>query len=225
MDHSSDLGPVLEFLKGLQRNNNKAWFEQHRAAYEDARSRFEAFVSEIIDGLTKVEDMSGVTAKDCVMRIYRDVRFSRDKSPYKIAMGASIGPGGRHSQFLKYFLHIQPHDESMIAGGLHMPEPAQINAFRAAVAHDARPFRTVINEAAFKRVFGSVEGERLKTFPQGYDRDHPEIELLRLKEVVAIHHYPDEDVATPKFRQQIVQACKAMKPFLDYLNSLPQVNR
>lgn len=220
MGDQSDLQPILKFLKGLQKNNDKTWFEQHRPEYELARTRFLALVDELIVGLGDTEDMRGVTAKDCVMRIYRDIRFSMDKSPYKIAMGASIGPGGRKSTFLKYFLHIQPHDASLIAGGLHMPEPAQINQFRAAIGRNALPFRAILNDAEFKRYFGPLEGEKLKTAPQGFGRDHPEIELLRLKEVVAIHRLSDQDVLAPGFRGQALRIFAAMKPFLDYLNSL-----
>lgn len=220
MSAPNDLAPVLTFLAGLQKNNNKAWFEKHRTAYEDAKVRFEALVDDLIGELGKAEDLSGVTAKESVMRIYRDVRFSKDKSPYKSGMGAAIGPGGKRSARLKYYLHIEPKDASMIAGGMHMPEPAQINKFRAAIGHDARPFKAIINDPAFKRFFGSVEGEKLKTFPQGFDRDHPDIELLRLKQVAAVKHLSDQDILAPGFRQQAAQAFKAMKPFLDYLNSV-----
>lgn len=97
MPGAPDLKPVLTFLSGLQKNNNKPWFEQHRPAYERARGEFEALVDELILGLGAIEDMHGLAAKDCIMRIYRDIRFSKDKSPYKIAMSASIGPGGRHA--------------------------------------------------------------------------------------------------------------------------------
>lgn len=220
MSDPNDLAPVLTFLAGLQKNNNKAWFEKHRADYEDAKARFEALVDDLIAKLGYVEDLSGVTAKESVMRIYRDVRFSKDKSPYKTGMGAAIGPGGKRSARLKYYLHIQPKDASMIAGGMHMPEPAQINKFRAAIGRDARSFKAITNDPAFKRFFGSLQGEKLKTSPQGFDRGHPDIELLRLKEVVAVQHLSDEEILSPKFGQRAVQAFKAMKPFLDYLNSV-----
>ena len=108
----------------------------------------------------------------------------------------------------------------MIAGGMHMPEPAQINKFRAAIGRDARPFKAIINDPAFKRFFASLQGEKLKTSPQGFDRGHPDIELLRLKEVVAVQRLSDEEILSPKFGQRAVQAFKAMKPFLDYLNSV-----
>jgi uncharacterized protein (TIGR02453 family) len=220
MSANSDLKPVLGFLSDLARHNDRSWFEQNRPAYERAKGLFEDFVDEVILSLGSIEDLRGVTAKDCVMRIYRDIRFSKDKSPYKTGMGASIGPGGRKSYRFHYYLHIQPHDESMIAGGLHEPESAQINAFRAAIGRNPRKFKTVVADKSFKRYFGEISGEKLKTVPHGYDRDHPEIELLRLKEVVAVHHLSDADVLSAAFVRHVAKACTAMKPLLDYLNSI-----
>jgi uncharacterized protein (TIGR02453 family) len=215
-----DLRPLLGFLADLAKNNNRAWFQAHRPEYEGAKGTFEDLVEELILRLGATEDMHGVTAKDCVMRIYRDVRFSKDKSPYKRGFSASIGPGGRKSYRFHYYLHLEPHNESMIAGGLHEPESAQLNGFRTAINRDARKFKAVINERSFKRYFGEVEGEKLKTAPQGYARDHAEIELLRLKEVVAIHRLSDEDVLAPHFADHAIKVCTAMNPFLDYLGSV-----
>lgn len=220
MPTAPDLKRVLTFLGGLRDNNNKPWFEAHRTEYEKARAEFETFIDQIIQRLGAFEDMKGVSAKDCVMRIYRDIRFSKDKSPYKVAMGASVGPGGRKSFRFQYFLHLESHDHSMLAGGLHEPESAQINAFRSAIARDARPFKRLIAQKAFKDYFGEIGGEKLKTAPQGYDRDHPEIELLRMKEVVAVHTFPDRVVTSADFMGKVIEGCKAMKPFLDYLSSV-----
>ncbi len=220
MPGATDLKPTLKFLSSIKSNNNKPWFEAHRADYERARGEFEDLVDQLIVKLGAFEDMQGVTARDCVMRIYRDVRFSKDKSPYKIAMSASIGPGGRKAYRFQYFLHLEPGDRSIIAGGLHEPESAQINAFRTAIARDARKFKSIVSAPAFKRHFGTISGEKLKTAPQGIARDHPEIELLRLKEVVAVQILPDKTVLSPGLVAQVVDACKAMKPFLDYLSSV-----
>ena len=214
-----DLKPVLEFLSGLQKNNNKAWFDKNRPAYENAKALFEDFVDQLIFSLGTIEDMKGITAKDCVMRIYRDIRFSKDKTPYKISMAASIGPGGKKSWRSAYYLHLEPHNASMVAGGLHSPDSAQILKFRTAIDRDARPFKAVINAKSFKQYFGTVEGEKLKTAPLGFARDHPEIELLRMKDVVAVHRLPDDMVCSPDFSAYVIKAFTAMKPFLEYLNS------
>lgn len=222
MSNSIDLKPVLEFLSKLEKNNHKAWFDKNRATYEIAKGRFETFVDRVIGEFGVVEDLTGVAAKDCVMRIYRDIRFSKDKSPYRTSMGASIAPGGRKSSRLPYHLHLQPHGESLIAGGLYMPTPAQLAKFREAVDHDARLLKTVLNDNEFKRYFGTVGGETVKTAPQGYTRDHPEIELLRLKQVVAVRHLSDETVLSSNFPSHVVKAFTALKPFLNYLNATVQ---
>jgi uncharacterized protein (TIGR02453 family) len=220
MNDHVDLKPVLDFLNGLQKNNNKAWFEKNRPAYESAREHFEVFIDQLIVGFGSVEDLGGVTARDCVMRIYRDIRFSKDKSPYKRSMAASIGPGGKKSTRLNYYLHIEPQGASIIAGGLHAPDPTQITKFREAMDRNAEPFKEVVNNKSFKQTFGAVEGEKLKTAPKGYERDHPEIEWLRLKEVVAVQHLTDATVLSPKFSDHVMDAFMTMKPFLDYLNSM-----
>ncbi len=220
MPNTPDLKAVLTFLSGLRENNNKPWFEAHRSQYETARGEFESFVDQVIHHLGAFEDMQGVSARDCVMRIYRDIRFSKDKSPYKIAMSASVGPGGRKAYRFQYYLHLEPHGQSMLAGGLHEPESSQLNAFRRAIDKDPRPFKRLIAQKTFKDYFGGIGGEKLKTAPQGFDRDHPEIELLRMKEVVAVRRFADREVTSADFVGQVIAGCKAMKPFLDYLGSV-----
>ena len=215
-----DLKPALDFLSDLKEHNNKPWFEEHRADYELARDRFESFVDQLILAYGSIEDFGGITAKDCVMRIYRDTRFSKDKSPYKTNMSASIAAGGKKSSSLGYYLHIQPHNESLIAGGLHMPSPEQLARFRKAIDQDAATFKVILNNKEFKKYFGSVEGEKVKTVPQGYSGEHPEIDLLRFKQVVVVHHLSDETVLTPTFGTHTIKVFKAMKPFLDYLNRI-----
>ncbi len=222
MSNAADMKPVLDFLSDLRAHNERTWFEQHRDAYERARQEFEAFVAELITGLGRVENLGGLDPKDCIMRIYRDVRFSKDKSPYKTGMGASIAPGGKKSSRLPYHLHVEPHGHSMMAGGLYMPTPAQLNRFREAIDRDAAPFKSIVNTPEFKRAFGSVGGETVKTAPQGYTRDHPEIDLLRLKQVVVMHPLTDEAVLSAEAATHIVQMFKTMKPFIDYLNMVSQ---
>ena len=219
MTNVVDLKPVLAFLIDLERNNDRTWFGENHAAYELARAEFESFVDLLIGELGVFEDLAGVTARDCIFRIYRDVRFSRDKSPYKTHMSAAIAPGGKKWSRLPYYIQIAPDGGSLIAGGLHMPNPAQLAKFREAIARDAGPLKAVIDKEEFKRYFGAVEGEKVKTVPQGYSRDHPEIELLRLKEAAAVHHLSDEAVLSADFAAYVVKVFATLKPFLDYLNA------
>ena len=215
-----NLAPVLDFLSELEKNNARPWFEDHRRQYQLAKDRFEELVNQVIAEFRPVEDLGGLSAKECVMRIFRDMRFSKDKTPYRTSMAASIAPGGRRSGRMAYYLHLESHNRSMIAGGLYMPEPEQITHFREAVSQRPGLFKSIISDAEFKQYFGSLQGERLKTAPKGFPPDHPEIELLRLKEVLAVHPLPDAEVLSAGFVADIVKTFTALKPFLDYLNEL-----
>ncbi len=216
----SNLGLILDFLAELEQHNERAWFEEHRSQYQTAKDLFEAQVDEVIARMRPLEDLGGIRARDCVMRIYRDVRFSKDKSPYRTSMAASIVAGGRKSGRLGYYLHFEAHNRSMVAGGLYMPEPQQILRFREAVARQPWEFKSIVADSAFRQYFGQIQGEKLKTTPKGFDPAHPEIELLRLKEVLAIHPMSDADVRSEGIAEHIVQAFAAMKPFIDYLNEM-----
>ncbi|MSP12953.1 MAG: DUF2461 domain-containing protein [Chloroflexi bacterium] len=215
-----DLQSVLAFLSDLEKNNNKAWFEAHRASYQQARDHFEDFVEELIARLAPIADLTGVSAQDCIFRINRDVRFSKDKSPYKANMGAHITPGGRKSTSLGYYIHIELHDHSFLGGGLHMPTPEQLAKWREAVDQDAARFRQIIEAEDFVAAFGPLEGERLKTAPKGYPKDHPELDLLALKEVTTGRHLTDAEVVAPDIVDRTVQGFTLMKPFIDYLNDI-----
>jgi uncharacterized protein (TIGR02453 family) len=216
----SNLAPVLDFLSELEKNNARPWFESHRKEYQEAKELFEELVSQVIDEYRPVEDLGDISAKDCIMRIFRDVRFSKDKSPYRTSMGASIAAGGRKSWRNAYYLHIEPHNRSMIAGGLYQPAPEQILRFREAVSRKREEFKAIISEPAFKQYFGSLQGEKLKTAPRGFALDNSEIELLRLKDVTAVHALSDAAVLSDGLIDEIIAVFTALKPFLDYLNNL-----
>ena len=239
----TNLKTTLDFLGKLEAHNNREWFEKNRAEYEQAREAFEIFVDTLIRDYGRVENLKGVSAKDCIFRIYRDVRFAKDKSPYKTNMGAEIVAGGRKTGRVGYYVHVAPYDESMIAGGLYMPSGEQIAKFRQAIARNAAPFKKIIAAKDFKKYFGTLiahpletaespkrkphplqvaalEPAKLKTAPMGYARDHPEIELLKWKQVVVMHRISDKQVFAPNLASYTVGVFEAMKPFLDYLNSV-----
>ena len=220
MNADFDLKPTLDFLKALKRNNNRDWFESHRPQYQLARSQFEAYVTALIQDLAPVEGLGGLSAKDCIFRLNRDLRFSKDKSPYKTHMSAYIAPGGRKSRRLGYYVHVSPGNQSMIAGGMHEPEPQQLASWRLAMDRDPGPFKRIIHEKTFRRYFGEVSGEKLKTAPKGYPRDHPQLELLRLKQVTAMRPIPDKDLLGRSLVQETLRTFRAMKPFLSYLENL-----
>jgi uncharacterized protein (TIGR02453 family) len=222
MPAALNLEPVLGFLDELAQNNNKAWFDSHRPAYTTARATFERFIDDIIDEFRTSDHLQDLAAKHCMARIYRDVRFSKDKSPYKTNFGAMIAPGGWKTTALGYFVSVAPQGQSMVAGGLYDPTPEQLNRFRQAIDEDATTFKKVTAARDFVATFGEVEGDRLKTAPKGYDRAHPDIALLQLKQITVIHRFSDPAVLAPTFADQVAIACRAMKPFLAYLSGAVQ---
>jgi uncharacterized protein (TIGR02453 family) len=217
MPNRFDLAPVLDFLDHLSHQNNKAWFDDHRLDYEAARAEFYRFVDHLTDEFRVSDRLEGLAANACAARIFRDIRFSKDKSPYKTNLSAMIAPGGWRSSRYGYYVSVAPRGQSIVAGGLYQPTPGQLGRFRQAMDLDPAPFRKLTRARAFVEAFGAIEGESLKTAPQGYDQTHSAIELLRLKQVTAVHHFSDQDVLGPGFFNQVVRVCRAMKPFLAYL--------
>ncbi len=217
-----DFEPVLAFLNELRTHNNKTWFEQNRPAYEKAQRMFELFTDSLIDEFRLPDNLQDLSAKGSVSRIYRDIRFSKDKSPYKTNMWATIAPGGKKMTRLGYHVAIQPQGQSLIAGGMWEPTPEQLSRFRKAIDKEAAEFKRVTSVKAFVDYFGGVEGERLKTAPQGYERTHPNLNLLQYKQIVVVHRFADQEVLAKDFFSQVVRGCRLMKPFLDYLNSVIQ---
>jgi len=222
MSTTLNLRPVLSFLDDLGKHNTKGWFDANRVAYEDARDRFAQLIDHLIDALRDSDHLQGLSAKDCIARINRDTRFSKDKSPYKTNLGAMIAPGGRKSEQLGYHIAIGPAGQSLIAGGLYMPTAEQLAKFRQAIDQDAQELKHIARDKTFIHYFGTIEGEKLTTAPQGFSRTHPEIELLKLKQVVVAYRFADTDVVAPDFSDQAVHVCQAMRPFLDYLNRVLQ---
>ena len=215
---TTSLKSTLAFLSQLERNNNKAWFEENRPAYDAARAAVEDFLEAVIDALRNTDQLGDLTAKQCLMRIHRDIRFSRDKSPYNTAISASIAPGGRKSGKMGYYISVGPGNRTIVAGGLYSPTPEQLARFRKAIESDASRLRAIAKARPFVEHFGQIAGEKLKTAPKGYDRAHPDIDLLQLKQAIVIRHFTDAEILKPDFPERVVAACKAMKPFVTWLD-------
>lgn len=215
-------GTILTFLRELKQNNNKGWFEAHRPNYNAALATFEKLIDPVIDELRESDQLKDLSARQCLSRIYRDLRFSKDKSPYKTNFGAMITPGGWNANAFGYYISLEPGGQSMIAGGLHNVSTAHLARFREAMDKDPHRFKQITQSGDFLETFGEIQGERLMTNPRGYDRTHPEIALLQLKQVTAIHRYSDSEVADVDFGAQILTACRRLKPFLDYLSEITQ---
>lgn len=204
---------TLDFLSKLSKNNNKEWFDKNRPTYELAKSNFKDFVNELIISTAKFDSsIKHLQAKDCIFRINRDVRFSKDKSPYKNNFGVILSPGGKKSFEAGYYVQIQP-GASFIAGGMWQPPTPQINAIRQEIDYNAAEFKKIIGAKDFKKLFGKLsEEDKLKSVPKGYDKSHPEIELLKYKSYITIHNLKDKDVLSKNFLKQCNEVMKAMQP-------------
>lgn len=209
---------TLNFLKDLKKNNNKEWFDSHRAVYEQAKTDFREFIGELILRVSKFDPAVQLQeAKNCMYRINRDIRFSKDKTPYKNNMAASISPGGKKSFGAGYYIHLQP-GASYLAGGMWQPEPVYLNAIRQEIDYNAAEFKKIINARSFKSNFGSLSDEdKLKTVPKGYDKTHPEIELLKHKSYIVVHELTDKVVLSKDFLKQCSTILNAMHPLNSFL--------
>ena len=211
--------PIFNFLKTLKQNNNKEWFDANKQAYLDSKAELEAFVDELIRGISKFDKgiSTDTKAKDCVFRIYKDVRFSKDKTPYKTNMGASINPGGKKSLKAGYYFHCEPGN-SFIAGGMYMPEPEYLQAIRQEIDYNPDPLMKIFKSASFKKYYnGLSDEEKLKNPPKGFDKEHPNIELLKNKHFIVLHQFHDKQVMDKNFAKEAIAGFKAMHPFLEYL--------
>lgn len=210
---------TLKFLKDLRQNNNKPWFDENKTQYQQAKDDFETLVQQIIDGLARIDpDMEGLKVKDCVFRIYKDVRFSKDKTPYKANMGAYFAKGGKKSPYGGYYFHLEPGGNSFAGGGIWMPEAPHIKKIRQEIDYNFTEFQGIVGQKEFIRYFGKVNGETLKTAPQGYHEDNPAIAYIKLKSLVVNHNISDDAATQPTLVRDILRTYAVMQPFINFLN-------
>lgn len=210
---------TLQFLKELAENNNRDWFTENRKRYETAKKDLEKLVEAVLKGVNEFESLPNTEVKDCIFRINRDVRFSKDKSPYKQWFSAAVGPGGRHSGRTDFYLHIQP-GESFLGAGMWAPTPKHLAKFRQEIDFNPQELKGIIEAPTFRDYFPEIWGESLQRMPKGYPETHPDIALLKRKQLFFMHKYSDADVMSPGFAAEIVKGCRLIKPFCDYLNYL-----
>jgi len=211
---------IPTFLKALSKNNNKAWFDANRQQYENAKSDFRDFISCIINGLGKFDkSLSTLEAKNCIFRINRDVRFSKDKRPYKTNMAGYFNKDGKKGAGAGYYLHIEP-GASFIAGGIWMPEPAMLAGIRQEIDYNLKEFNKILGTPAFKKYFpkGLDTNNMLQRPPKGYDTDNPAIQLIKLKSFIVSKPFTDKEMASEHVEKEILNAFRAMKPLVDFVN-------
>ncbi|MGV3586628.1 MAG: DUF2461 domain-containing protein [Adhaeribacter sp.] len=209
---------TLDFISDLQQNNTREWFAENKNRYEASRTDFFQFLEGMLAGAAAFEPLAlGQQAKDLVFRIYRDVRFSKNKNPYKDHYGAYLAEGGRKSVLPGYYLHLSPHNNSFIACGLWMPPAEFLKAVRQEIDYNLTEFQELLAAPTFKKYFKEVEGETLKTNPKGYEKDNPALTYLRHKSWMVSHPLPDALLTSNNALEVVLQAMQQAKPFKEFL--------
>ena len=213
---------TLKFLKDLKKNNHKTWFDENRKVYEAAKADYADLVNEVIKGLGKKDaSIASLTAKECIFRINRDVRFSKNKDPYKTNMGMYLSRGGKKSLFSGYYFHLEPGGKSFAAGGLWMPEADVIKKVRQEIDYNWDEFNNIIRHKKFTAMYKTLqreEGMTLSREPKGYEKDNPAIEYIKLKSWVATTAFTDTQLTSNTLAKDIVTAFETLQPLIMFLN-------
>jgi uncharacterized protein (TIGR02453 family) len=213
---------TIHFLKDLNKNNNKPWFDENKERYVSAKKDFENFIAIIISKTASFDtDIKGLLAKNCMFRINRDIRFSKDKTPYKTNMGASINRGGKKSIYAGYYFHLEPGGNSFAGGGIWMPEVMELKKLRQEIDYCFPEFKKIIGSPSFKKQYPGLEmnsNQMLVNVPKGYDKENPASSFLKLKSFVAIQPIPDDLLQSKNLKNQVGSAFKALMPLLQFIN-------
>jgi uncharacterized protein (TIGR02453 family) len=214
-----DANLVLDFLSQLKLNNNREWFQENKKWYEASKKEIECFVTGMITTISAIDPSVQTPAmKDCIFRIYRDVRFGTDKSPYKINMGAFIAKGGRKSSFPGYYFHFEP-GECMLAGGVYQPEPDTLKLLRNEVYFHCSELKGILEKPSFKKYFDQLgDFDKMKKAPKDFPADFPDIDLLKYRSYIVSQQIPDKIVVSDKYQEQVLEMVKELQPFMAFLN-------
>lgn len=209
---------VLQFLSELKENNNKEWFDQNRSRYEASRRKV-LFLTELVNHeIVKFDPEVGIQdPKNCVFRIFRDIRFSSDKTPYKTNMGAYIAAGGKNSLGAGYYIHIEPGG-SFVGGGAYCPQPDALKAIRTEIFDRAEDFKKLIHSKSFLNVYPEMYDDKLKTPPKGFPKDFPDIDLLKYKSFAFTGRIGDEVVRSDQYVGKIISAFQELTPVNQFIN-------
>ena len=212
---------TIKFLKDLKKNNSKEWFDKNRKLYEAAKEDFAKLVNNIIQQFGKKDEtIATLTAKDCMFRINRDVRFSKDKSPYKTNLGASFSKGGKKAIVAGYYFHCEP-GRAFVGGGLWMPDADVVKKVRQEIDYCFDEFSKIMKNKKFVGQYKGLEisdETSLTREPKGYEKDNPAIQYIKLKSWLATASLTDADLTDKNLTKKIVAAFEALKPFIEFLN-------
>ena len=209
----------LDFLKKLKKNNNREWFNAHKAEFQKELQLVESFAGALLKNLNAHDEIETPSGKKSLYRIYRDTRFSHDKTPYKTHWSGSFKRATKYRRG-GYYFHIAPGNNSFIAGGFWGPVPQDLKRIRDDIAFDATPLRKILMHKTFVSMFGTLKGEVVKTAPKGFDARHVAIDLLRHKQFLLIRPFSDKEVLDKHFLKEAVLTFKAMRPFFDYMSEV-----
>ena len=210
---------TLQFLRNLEKNNNREWFNENKTLYQEAQQDVISFVEKLIEEMADFdEEMGKLEAKKSVFRIYRDTRFSKDKTPYKTNFGAGLGMG-KGNKISGYYLHIEP-GKSFLAGGVYKPEPSVLKTIRQEISAFGDEFKAILEQDEFRNYFRGLSVEdKLKKVPQGFEKDHKMAEYLKLKHFIVTHPISDEQLLSENAVKEFTKIFKAMKPLNDFLQT------
>ena len=214
---------VIPFLTELNINNNREWFTDNKKWYQQSIDEFKTFIDDLIPHIAQTDSsLIGLSAKECVFRIYRDVRFSKDKTPYKIHFGAHIAVGGRKSKGAGFYLHIEPAGTSFVGGGIFMPEPPILKALRNEFYKVPEELIEIIEDADFKKNFknGLWDKDKLKLAPKGFPKDFEHIDLLKNKSFVAINELSVKEISNNNLILELVKMHKVVYPLNRLINTI-----
>ena len=209
---------TFDFLTQLKQNNHRDWFLEHKHLYETAHKNVLEFAGSLFDRMSETDNLVEVTAKKMLFRIYRDIRFSKDKSPYKTGFSGRMK---RATPYLRggYYFHISPGN-TVVAGGFWKPNAPDMKRIRNEIAADDTEIREIIADPVFKKTFGQLEGDQVKTAPKGFSKDHPAIDLIRYKQFLLRRSFSDKETLSKHFLDMAVETYQAMRPFFDYMSEV-----
>ena len=206
---------IFTFFKKLEKNNNREWFNEHKPEFKSLETELKGFYTAALEKLQKHDAID----KMKIFRIYRDVRFSKNKTPYKTHLGGSFA---RTKPRLRggYYVHIAPNNESFIATGFWEPHKDDLLRIRKELELDADEFRKLINAKKFKSIWGDLVGDEVKTAPKGFSKEHADIDLIRKKQFIFTKKFTDKEVISPDFLMEVDKSFKAIRPYFDYMSDV-----
>lgn len=208
----------IEFLQQLTANNNREWFAQNKKRYESAKTDFEKIAERFIKEIGEFDaGVRNLSPKECIFRIYRDVRFSKDKSPYKTNFGAAFNASGRKVHNSGYYFHLQP-GESFMGGGVYMPQPDTLKNIRQEIFYNLDEFEKIITDKEFVKYYKTLDGSKLSLPPKGYQKDFKGIEYLKFKDYLGMHSFDPLKFEEERLFDHSIKVFKALKPLNDFLN-------